>query len=175
MFTTTAESVVDLRTSAPSWVQERAVLCTPTLIHFDAVAGLLQFNTTCAASRNSWIQTVLYDDWESITSKPNPLPWGPLYPETDEEIEERERIEEETTIVGTESWLEVLSRFPELTSMDIKVHCNCPAFLWWGSWYNLDQRDTSLFPEGVPYPHINDPSLNNVICKHLAAVFSQHF
>ena len=102
-------------------------------------------------------------------------PWGPLTPETEEEREERERTEEETTIIGTESWPEVLAKFPELVNMDIMVHCDCPAFLWWGSWYNLEQRDTSLFPEGIPFPHVRDPALNNIICKHLAAVFANHF
>ena len=179
MFTTTAESALELSVSAPSWVNDRSTLCSPALSHFDAVGGFLQFNTNCAGSRNTWTQTMVFDDWSSIVTTREPIhPWGPLMPETDEEIaerEERERVEEETSIVGTESWPEVLAKFPELRNMDIVVHCDCPAFLWWGSWYNLEQRDTALFPEGIPFPHVRDPALNNVICKHLAAVFAKHF
>jgi len=181
MVVTTATSVLELNISSPSWVDDRATLCTPTLVHFDAVSGLLQYNTTCAGSRNSWIQTVLYEDWGSIITIREPQhDWGqgPLYPESDEQTDERaevERLEEETTILGTESWPEVLSKFPELVNMDVKVHCNCPAFLWWGSWYNLDQRDDAIYQEGVPFPHERDPSLSNIICKHLAAVFANHF
>jgi hypothetical protein len=175
MIITTAESVLDLRISAPSWVNDRSVLCTPALVHFDAVAGFLQFHTACAGSRNTWTQTVVYNDWGSIVTIKDPNTWGPLEPETEEERAERERIEEESAIVGDEPWEEVKAKFPELTNMDVQVHCDCPAFLWWGSWYNLEQRDTSLFPEGIPFPHVRDPALNNVICKHLAAVFAQHF
>ena len=172
MYTTNAESVMDLSVSAPTWVDDRATLCSPALAHFDALTGYLEFNTNCAGSRNTWTQTILFDDWRSIVDIR--MPWGPLDPETDEDREERERVEEETTIVGTESWTEVLAKYPQLSFLDAKVHCNCPAFLWWGSQYNLEQRDTALNPAGVPFPQIRDPSLNNVICKHLAAVFAKH-
>lgn len=173
MFITTAESALELSISAPSWVKDRSILCSPRLVHFDAVGGILQFNTACAGSRNTWTQTIVFDDWGSIVNLREA--WGPLMPETEEERAERERLEEETTIVGTEQWPEVLAKFPELINADIVVHCDCPAFLWWGSWYNLEQRDTALFPEGIPFPHVRDPALNNVICKHLAAVFANHF
>ncbi len=173
MITTTAESVVDLRVSAPSWVNDRSGLCSPALAYFDALTGYLEFNTNCAGSRNTWTQTVLFDDWGSIVAIR--MPWGPLYPETDEERAERERVEEETTIIGTESWPEVLAKFPDLSTMDAKVHCDCPAFLWWGSQYFLEQLDTAANPAGVPFPYVRDPSLNNTICKHLAAVFAKHF
>lgn len=173
MIVATAESVLDLRFSTPSWVDDRSVLCAPNLVHFDAVAGFLQFNTNCAGSRNTWVQTLVFNDWRSVVNLR--MPWGPLMPETDEERAERERSEEETTIDGTESWQDVLAKFPELVNMDIAIACSCPAFRWWGSWYSLEQRDTALFPEGIPYPHIRDPKLNNIICKHLAAVFEHYF
>jgi len=179
MYTTTAESVLELSTQAPGWVEDRSMLCSPALAYFDANTGFLQFNTSCSGSRNAWTQTVLFDDWDSIvTRREPPQPWGPLEPETDEEMEERlerETLEEETSIIGTESWPEVLAKFPELSFMDVKVHCDCPAFLWWGSQYSLEQRDTALNPAGVPFPHVRDPALNNIICKHLEAVFTQHF
>jgi hypothetical protein len=173
MIVITAESALDLRVSAPTWVNERSTLCSPALAQFDAMSGFLQFNTNCAGSRNTWTQTILFNDWRSIVNIRDP--WGPLDPETDEETIERERVEEETTIVGTEDWTEVLSKFPELLNMDMAVHCDCPAFLWWGSQYTLEQLDTALNPAGVPFPSVRDPALDNVICKHLAAVFANHF
>jgi len=173
MIVTTADSILTLRMSAPSWVDDRSVLCAPSLVHFDALAGFLQFQTACAGSRNSWMQTIVFNDWQSIVT--TRMPWGPLMPETDEDRIERERTEEETTIVGTESWPDVLAKFPELVNMDVSIDCSCPFFRWYGTEYNLEQRDTALFPEGVPYPHIRDPELHNIICKHLAAVFANHF
>jgi len=173
MIVINAESVLELHMLSPTWVDDRAALCSPALAQFDAMSGFLQFHTNCAGSRNTWTQTVLFNDWRSIVDIRDP--WGPLDPETDEESEERQRIEDETTIAGTESWTEVLSKFPELGNMDVTVHCDCPAFLWWGSQYNLEQRDTALNPAGVPFPSVRDPALNNVICKHLAAVFAKHF
>lgn len=172
MIITTAESVLDLKVSAPDWVDSKAAICTAQLAHFDIVSGLLQFNTACAASRNTWVQTVMFEDWNSVVTFQQEQP-APL--EEEEELVQELPVEEGNFVEGMESWPEVLAKYPELVNMDVKVHCNCPAFLWWGSWYNLEQRDTALFPEGVPYPGVNDPALNNVICKHLAAVFSQHF
>ena len=170
-----AESVLDLNTSSPYWVDDRASLCAATLTYFDAVGGLLNFNTTCAGSGNTWTQAVLFTDWDNFVKIRVPDEWGPLYPETDEEKAERERLEEETTIIGNEDWPTVKAKFPELINADVKVSCNCPAYLWWGSKYNLEQRDTDMHPEGVPFPHIRDPENQNIICKHLAAVFNQHF
>jgi hypothetical protein len=67
-----------------------------------------------------------------------------------------------------------------LINSDVKVHCGCPSYLWHGSQYELETRDTELIPEGVPapreYPEGRAPkALSNIICKHLAAVFNQHF
>jgi hypothetical protein len=170
----TADSALDLRVSAPSWVDDRATLCSSNLVYFDPLIGFLQFHTNCAASRNTWSQSIIFDDWESIVTLRHP--WeGPLFPEMEETRIERERIEKETMITGDETWPEVQSKFPELINMDIMVYCDCPAFLWWGAWYNVEQRDSAMFPEGIPPPKVRDPSLSNVICKHLAAVFAQHF
>jgi len=144
-----AESVLELQVSAPSWVDERSGACSANMVHFDSPTGVLQFHTNCAMSRNTYIQTVMYKDWVLVVTdemrEPN-IPW-------------------ET----------VLSSTPEIVNMDVQVHCNCPAFLWWGSWNQLEQRDSALFPEGTPYPYTRDPDGNNIICKHLAAVFRQHF
>jgi hypothetical protein len=181
VITTTAASVLDLQMSTPDWVDDKAAICTAQLVHFDIVSGLLQLNTACAASRNTWLQTVMYNDWSSVViiggaPEPPPLPL-----EDEENAEDAEPlvqelpVVEDTALIGTESWPEVLAKFPALINMDVKVHCTCPAFRWWGSWYTLEQRDTALLPEGLSAPTTRDPELSNIICKHLAAVFAQHF
>jgi hypothetical protein len=144
-----ADSALDLRMNAPYWVDERASICGSALIHFDSIAGLLQFHTSCQNSRNIWIQTIDFVDWDLVVP---------------------EELRNENP-----PWDRVKADAPEVINIDIKVHCNCPAFLWWGSWWNVDDRGSALFSEGIPAPNIRDPQRNNVICKHLAAVFNQHF
>jgi hypothetical protein len=176
MIITTAASVLDLRMSAPYWVDQRAALCSPRLEHFDAVSGLLQFFTYCANSRNQWIQTIVYENWESVVNiEPSEYAQPPGEGEEPGELIAPEVELEENTIKSDDSWEIVRGKVPELINLDIKVHCNCPAFLWWGSQYNLEQRDTALYPEGAPPPTSTDPYLANVICKHLAAVFDRYF
>jgi hypothetical protein len=49
---------------------------------------------------------------------------------------------------------------------NIKVHCGCPAFLFWGSQYILTQQDAAIVPE-IRFPHIRNPNLKGIVCKHL--------
>lgn len=155
MFYIDAESFLDLRMNTPSWVDDRAALCSSSLISFDSLYGVLQFNTSCAGSGNTWIQTVQYKDWELLV---------------DEEIRN-----------SGGSWDQIRSQAPEYVNYDILVHCNCPAFLWWGANYNLTVRDTSMYPNSIaPDPTRNTPEnyqmkMQNVICKHLASVFNNFF
>lgn len=51
-------------------------------------------------------------------------------------------------------------------SGDIRVHCGCPSFLYWGYEYILTQMDAAIVPE-VRYPHIRNPQLKGILCKHL--------
>ncbi len=53
-----------------------------------------------------------------------------------------------------------------LWSGNIRVHCPCPAFKFWGSQYILTQLDSAIIPENR-YPHIRNPSLKGIVCKHL--------
>lgn len=67
---------------------------------------------------------------------------------------------------------------PEMkaTDLDVKCSCTCPAFLYWGQQWNLDQKDAL---EGSPRPKLQAPKerldlrSDAVICKHLAAVFER--
>lgn len=49
---------------------------------------------------------------------------------------------------------------------NIKLHCTCPAFLFWGSQYILTQANAAIVPE-VRYPHIRNPQMKGIVCKHL--------
>lgn len=156
-----ADSLLELEVNIPYWVDQRSALCNPRLEHFDAISGLLQFFTTCAASKNTWVQTLMFDGWNDIVYV---VPPGYPFPE-----------EDENAIRGDEPWETIRSRFPELINTNVRVHCNCPAFLWWGSWYNVDDRGSALYPGEAVAPNIRDPDRNNIVCKHLAAVLHRYF
>jgi len=55
---------------------------------------------------------------------------------------------------------------------DIKLHCECPAFLYWGSAYIATIGDYNLDFEEWRYPKIRDPELKNKLCKHCVKVAS---
>jgi hypothetical protein len=60
---------------------------------------------------------------------------------------------------------------------DVRVSCNCPAFLYWGYAYIDWQLD---FERGKPVtiaPNVRNPNRKGVVCKHLSRVlerFSEH-
>lgn len=49
---------------------------------------------------------------------------------------------------------------------NIKIHCTCPAFHFWGGQYILTQLDAAIVPE-ERFPHIRNPHLRGISCKHL--------
>jgi len=57
-------------------------------------------------------------------------------------------------------------------AMPMKYKCSCPAFLYWGSWYNategkyLKRGETK---ERRP-PVVRDPKNENLVCKHISAL-----
>jgi hypothetical protein len=53
-----------------------------------------------------------------------------------------------------------------LWSGDVKLHCHCPSFTFWGFNYILDQMDASIYHEDR-FPHIRNPNLKGIACKHL--------
>jgi len=53
-----------------------------------------------------------------------------------------------------------------LWAANIRVHCPCPAFKFWGMQYIMTKKDAAIIPE-VRYPHIRNPQLKGVVCKHL--------
>ncbi len=51
-------------------------------------------------------------------------------------------------------------------SGNIKLHCQCPAYRFWGYAYILTQLDAAIMPE-ERFPHVRNPRLLNTCCKHL--------
>jgi hypothetical protein len=52
-----------------------------------------------------------------------------------------------------------------LWSGNIRIHCGCPSFKYYGFQYILTQLDAAIVPE-ERYPHIRNPHLRGVVCKH---------
>lgn len=52
---------------------------------------------------------------------------------------------------------------------DLKVHCTCPAFNYWGYRYIITQLGAAIYPQPLE-PDVRNPSRRGVICKHLATV-----
>jgi len=52
---------------------------------------------------------------------------------------------------------------------DLQVHCNCPAFKYWGYQYITTQLGAAVTPEHRP-PNVRNPQRKGDVCKHLALV-----
>lgn len=52
---------------------------------------------------------------------------------------------------------------------NVKLHCGCPSFLYWGYQQILTQLDAAVYPE-TRYPQERNPTQRGVICKHLNRV-----
>lgn len=53
---------------------------------------------------------------------------------------------------------------------NLKLHCNCPAFLYYGYDYILSQLDARAHGEENRFPRIKNPHLQGVMCKHCLKV-----
>lgn len=52
---------------------------------------------------------------------------------------------------------------------DIRIFCDCPAFLYWSFKYKAYQRDYGLEPE-TRAPRVNNVRLKGALCKHLLSL-----
>lgn len=52
---------------------------------------------------------------------------------------------------------------------ELKLHCNCPAFLYWGYKYILTKKRSSIRRE-PRQPRIRNPREEGAVCKHLFAI-----
>jgi len=51
-------------------------------------------------------------------------------------------------------------------SGNLRIHCQCPAYLFWGMQYIDTQLDIAIRPE-TRFPAIRNPQLKGIACKHL--------
>ena len=52
---------------------------------------------------------------------------------------------------------------------DIRLHCTCPSFLYWGYQYMCTVLDAAIYPE-ERFPRVRNPSERGIVCKHLNRV-----
>ena len=52
---------------------------------------------------------------------------------------------------------------------NIKLHCTCPSFLYWGYQYMCTVMDAAVYPE-ERFPRDRNPSERGIVCKHLNRV-----
>lgn len=52
---------------------------------------------------------------------------------------------------------------------DVSIRCSCPAFKYWGYDYITTQLGSKLGDPENRYPHIRNPRLEGVLCKHAYA------
>jgi hypothetical protein len=126
--------------------------------------GVLDFVSRCSGSSNSWYQRITFPDWKLLVVG-----------------EEEEPPNYSPDLSG---WQQIQQDHPDILGMDVKVGCGCPAFLYWGSAYIVDQLDSgdgtiprykdAPAPESR-FPAVRDPGLEKTLCKHLAAVLRSFF
>ena len=111
---------------------------------FDSVNGILSFVSSDhrTGSGRNHIQYVQFLDWKKA------IPAGLR----------RKRF----------SWKDAMEKVPGLKELGVEMHCDCEAFQFWGSHYTLDQLYSAIYPEGR-FPHIRDPELERILCKHLTS------
>lgn len=50
---------------------------------------------------------------------------------------------------------------------DLRIRCSCPAFKYWGYEYITTELGIHKGQDQTIYPHIRNPRLEGVVCKHL--------
>jgi hypothetical protein len=79
------------------------------------------------------------------------------------------------TYIMFDEWTEQMQdanlKAPEVARLllwggNLRLHCGCPSFSFWGFEYICTQLDAAIIPE-VRYPHIRNPELKGICCKHL--------
>lgn len=56
-------------------------------------------------------------------------------------------------------------------SGDMKIHCDCPAFRYWGYEYITTQLDANSHTQQYLYPIVRNPKLEGTLCKHCYRAF----
>lgn len=57
---------------------------------------------------------------------------------------------------------------------ETKLYCNCPAFLYWGSYYNLTKINSAYGKGESRFPKKRDPHQKNLVCKHIWIILNNY-
>lgn len=80
--------------------------------------------------------------------------------------------------IAAEEDLSVRDKVRLAIAGNLQVSCSCPAFKWWGYEYISTQLGIKDGEPQAIYPHIRNPKLEGVVCKHLykaLQVFPLHY
>lgn len=145
-----AMTIPELKNSIDGDSRARAGECSVYAEDADVVNGIFTFSAQSSNSLNSYIERVQFMNWQTIVPPD---------------------IDPETTLI------DVLSEFPQVMELEVRVDCNCPAFSYWGHQWNLTQLDTAL-EQAIPptkNPTETKSGQGRYSCKHLAAVYNTFF
>jgi len=87
--------------------------------------------------------------------------------------EERDRWDQQVQLIN---WPAVIKREGEMPLQklvqealkgDIKVKCDCPAFLYWGYKFILSQSDSLIGQKELRAPVVRNPALEGAVCVHV--------
>jgi hypothetical protein len=147
-----AVSIADLSSMTDGASQSLSYGCTAALMSFDPTSGYFTFNTHCSTSSNSWDQELQF------------INWAALVPED----------------LQNQDWDQIKQAVPDIVNSDVRVHCSCPAFTYWGHAYNLTNEDGALHRNDIA-PSLNDQGYykrdpdERHSCKHLVAIYNSFF
>ena len=148
-FYITALNADDILRDVDQGSSDRAGGCSASVMRVDTASGSMYTTARCSNSRNSWDQIIqLYD-------------WNYVIPEEDREFLEP-------------NWDKIKVDYPELLHSELKLGCNCPAWLYQGYQYIGTELEYVLEQE-PRFPEIRNPSLEGTVCKHLISVLRTFF
>ena len=127
----------------------RASGCNSQLARLDISSGSIYTVSRCSNSRNAWEQIIQIYDWNYVIPE-----------------EEREFLDPD--------WNKIKADYPELLNSELKLGCNCPAWVYQGYQYIGTELDYVLEPEHR-FPEIRNPDLEGTCCKHLIATLRTFF
>lgn len=109
-------------------------------VHGVNYLGIMEDYTICFRVRSATTPGLTYIDKVQMLD----------YPEADQEEDLSVRDKVRLAVAG-----------------DLKVRCSCPAFLYWGFEYITTELEIHRGEDQKIYPHIRNPKLEGVVCKHL--------
>lgn len=146
----------DILSDVDAGSSDRAGSCSANIVSMDTESGTLDCVSRCSGSRNMWRQRIQIYDWNYVIPE-----------------EEREMLDRGV------SWEQLISDYPELKNSELKLHCDCPSFIY-SFHYLSDQLDYALEHQPNPPGSINpdnprNPDLIGTVCKHLVNVLRTFF